>query len=140
MEIQKNKIAFAMKEAELTDKIQEYKDGVKNGSIERPCVPDFFAFIGYTPDEMRELLGYLDRVESAYYSRAYAVKRMISWCNAAMFTAPGWSKQLVTTIFLSKQDWGDGNTYKDQDKSAKSGQRVKIDFGAGDPRGKTAGK
>lgn len=134
-------IAFKLSEKEFDKKIEEYKSGVYDGTVPTPCPSDFYTFLGYSTEDMRELIGYRDNATSAYSNRAKAAKKMLDWCKNQLVTHPAWSgKNLTKAIFLLKQDWGDGQTYRDQDAKATGPAQVNIKFGGDDKRAARARK
>ena len=136
-----NVIAFRLTDAELNDKIEEYKSRVDNEVIPRASWANFCAFLGYTESEVAEAITRGADVKGAYHSRAVALKRMMTWVRGQLSSGKGWNGQNQSrAIFLMKQDHGDGVRYSDQDAKQSGPVEVKISFGGADPRSKKAGK
>lgn len=135
-------LAFRMGEKELVRKIEEYKQKTENGEIELPAWPSFCAFLGYTEDDVDEVMENGFSVRGAYYERAVALKNAAQWCQAQLTSNPNWGgRNAAKAIFLLKQGLGRMRKYTDYDK--KNGNEpieVKISFGGPDPRAKKASK
>ena len=139
------KLAFTIPDRELDDKIKEYKEMVNAEVIARASWANFCAFLGYTEKEVAEVIakGSEDsNTAGAYYKRAIALKRMVTWVRGQLSSGKGWNGQNQSrAIFLMKQDHGDGVRYSDQDiKGASGPANVVINFGGNDPRASKAGK
>lgn len=135
-------IDFDMSEKELEKAIESYKNKVKEGEIETPCPSDWYAFIGFNIDQMREL--YVRGLEdkNRYSVRALAAKKMLDWCRNQLVVHPYWcGKNAVKSMYLLKQDWGDGVKWTDDARQAKaSGSPVVLQFGGNDKRSGKASK
>ena len=78
-------------------------------------------------------------VKGAYYDRAVALKRMMTWVRGQLASGKGWTGQNQSrAIFLLKQDHGDGVRYTDADAKQTGPVEVKISFGGSDSRSKRA--
>lgn len=139
------KLAFSIPDKELDIKIQDYKNRVASEEIPRASWANFCAFLGYTEKEVAEVIakgGDDSNPAGAYYKRAMALKRMVTWVRGQLASGKGWNGQNQSrAIFLMKQDHGDGVRYSDQDaKNAGGPAKVVINFGGDDARAKKAGK
>lgn len=134
-------LAFKLSDKELDQKIEEYKSLVDAEEIPRASWANFCAFLGYTEAEVAEVVTRGIEVKGAYYERAVALKRMMTWVRGQLSSGKGWNGQNQSrAIFLMKQDHGDGVRYTDQDAKNTGPVEVKISFGGNDPRAKKAGK
>lgn len=132
-------LAFRLSEKELDQKIEEYKTRVDSEEIPRASWANFCSFLGYTEAEVAEVVSRGSEVKGAYYDRAVALKRMMTWVRGQLASGRGWNGQNQSrAIFLMKQDHGDGVRYSDIDAKQTGPVEVKISFGGGDPRGKKA--
>lgn len=139
------KLAFSIPDARLDEMIDEYKRRVDQEEIPRASWANFCAYLGYTEKEVAEVVakGSEDsNTAGAYYKRAIALKRMMTWVRGQLSSGKGWNGQNQSrAIFLMKQDHGDGVRYSDQDAKAANGPaKVVINFGGDDPRAKRASK
>lgn len=134
-------LAFKLNEIQLEAKIGEYKDLVNSEVIPRASWANFCAFLGYTEAEVAEVITRGDEVKGAYYERAVALKRMMTWVRGQLSSGKGWNGQNQSrAIFLMKQDHGDGVRYSDADAKQTGPVDVRISFGGSDPRAKKAAK
>ena len=132
-------LAFKMSERELDEAIQEYKSKVDDEEIIRASWANFCAYLGYTEEEVAEVISRGMEVKGAYYDRAVALKRMMTWVRGQLASGKGWTGQNQSrAIFLLKQDHGDGVRYTDADARQTGPVEVKINFGGSDPRSKRA--
>lgn len=138
------KLVFTIPDQELDRLISVYKEKVESEEIPRASWANFCAFLGYTEQEVAEVVakGNADsNPAGAYYKRAIALKRMMTWVRGQLSSGKGWNGQNQSrAIFLMKQDHGDGVRYSDQDAKSNGPAQVKIVFGGDDPRAKKAGK
>lgn len=135
-----NVLAFKLSEKELETKLNTYKTAVESGEIPRASWANLCAYLGYTETEVGEVIA-RDQVNSAYYSRAVALKRALTWVRGQLASGNGWSGQNQSrAIFLLKQDHGDGIRYSDQDAKQTGPIEVKVSFGGSDSRAKKAGR
>lgn len=72
-----NVLAFKLSEKELETKLNTYKTAVESGEIPRASWANLCAYLGYTETEVGEVIA-RDQVNSAYYSRAVALKRALT--------------------------------------------------------------
>jgi hypothetical protein len=138
-----NVLVFRMTEEQLAQAIDKYKIDLENGKFQRASWPHFCARLGYTEQEVQEVIRRGDEVKGAYFERAQMLKRMLTWIRGEMLSGAGWGGQSQTkAIFALQQDYGDGLQYVNNRGSAVGGGniRVELGFGGGDPRGKKAGK
>lgn len=136
-----NVLAFRLSENELDSKIAEYKALVDSEQIPRASWANFCAFLGYTEAEVAEVVKRGMEVKGAYYERAVALKRMMTWVRGQLSSGKGWNGQNQSrAIFLMKQDHGDGVRYSDAEDKASGPIEVKVSFGGTDQRAKKAGK
>ena len=134
-----NVLAFKMSEKELDDAILEYKSKVDGEEIPRASWANFCAYLGYTEAEVAEVISRGMEVKGAYYDRAVALKRMMTWVRGQLASGKGWNGQNQSrAIFLLKQDHGDGVRYTDADAKQTGPVEVKISFGGSDSRSKRA--
>lgn len=133
---------FNLSDKEFEKYIESYKNMVKTGEIENPCPSDWYAFIGFNIDQMRELYGKDDGSVNRYKARARAAKKMLDWCRNQLVVHPYWcGKNAVKSMYLLKQDWGDGVKWTDDSKTGKaSGAPVVLQFGGSDKRAGKAAK
>lgn len=136
-----NVLAFRLSDKELEARIMEYKQQVESEAIPRASWANFCAFLGYTEAEVAEVVQRGMEVKGAYYERAVALKRMMTWVRGQLSSGKGWNGQNQSrAIFLMKQDHGDGMRYSDVDDKASGPIKVEVSFGGGDSRAKKAGK
>ena len=138
-----NVLVFRMTEEQLAKAIEQYKIDLENGKFQRASWPHFCARLGYTEQDVQEVIKRGDEVRGAYYERAQMLKRMLTWIRGEMLSGAGWGGQSQTkAIFALQQDYGDGLQYVNNRGTAAGGGniRVELGFGGGDPRGKKAGK
>ena len=134
-------LAFRLSDKELETRIYEYKAMVDDEQIPRASWANFCAYLGYTEAEVAEVVTRGEEVKGAYYDRAVALKRMMTWVRGQLSSGKGWNGQNQSrAIFLMKQDHGDGVRYSDQDAKGNGPVEVKVSFGGNDPRAKKAGK
>jgi hypothetical protein len=134
-------LAFRLSDKELETRIYEYKAMVDDEQIPRASWANFCAYLGYTEAEVAEVVTRGEEVKGAYYERAVALKRMMTWVRGQLSSGKGWNGQNQSrAIFLMKQDHGDGVRYSDQDAKGNGPVEVKVSFGGNDPRAKKAGK
>ena len=134
-------LAFRLSDKELETRIYEYKAMVDAEQIPRASWANFCAYLGYTEAEVAEVVTRGEEVKGAYYERAVALKRMMTWVRGQLSSGKGWNGQHQSrAIFLMKQDHGDGVRYSDQDAKGNGPVEVKVSFGGNDPRAKKAGK
>jgi hypothetical protein len=134
-------LAFRLSDKELETRIYEYKAMVDAEQIPRASWANFCAYLGYTEAEVAEVVTRGEEVKGAYYDRAVALKRMMTWVRGQLSSGKGWNGQNQSrAIFLMKQDHGDGVRYSDQDAKGNGPVEVKVSFGGNDPRAKKAGK
>lgn len=132
---------FHLSEAQLEQKIESYKQELKDGVFARASWPHFAAYLDSTEAELAEVIEQGAKRESAYHGRAKALKKMATWVRGQYMSAPGWNGQLTSrAIFALKQDIGDGVKWSDQDAKQTGPVEVKISFGGDDPRAKKAAK
>lgn len=116
---------FNMSEKELEKAINEYKNGVESGKYINPCPPQFYSIIGVDREIVRTVIaaGYKER--SAYKKRAEMLKSALQWLRGEMASEIHWQgNKSIKTMFLLKQDWGDGITLEDKpDPKAKKGNK-----------------
>jgi hypothetical protein len=138
-----NVLVFRMTEEQLGKAIEQYKIDLDNGKFQRASWPHFCARLGYTEQEVQDVIKRGDEVKGAYFERAQMLKRMLTWIRGEMLSGAGWGGQSQTkAIFALQQDYGDGLQYVNNRGTAAGGGaiRVELGFGGGDPRGKKAGK
>lgn len=135
-------LTFRMGEKELNERIRAYQDKTTAGEIELPAWADFCASLGYTEDDIDEVMENGFSVKGAYYGRAVALKNMAQWCLAQLTSNPNWGgRNAAKAIFLMKQGSGRMKKYTDNDKGGSTGPlEVKVSFGGNDARAKKAGK
>ena len=125
-----NALAFDLSDSELSERIASYKKGVEMGDYECASWPHFCAFLGFTEEEVSEVLERGEIPESLYRNRATQLKRMATWVRGQMLSGKGWSgaKQSLAAFAL-KQDFG-GASYSDGRGNAQCGkQTLNILFG-----------
>ena len=138
-----NVLAFKMSEKELQKAIDQYKSDLEKGKFQRASWPHFCARLGYTEQEVSEVIRRGEEVKGAYYDRAIMLKRMLTWIRGEMLSSAGWGGQSQTkAIFALQQDYGDGHQYVNNRGVGNQGGNVniKVGFGGSDPRGKRASK
>ena len=102
-------LAFRLSDKELEKRIDEYKAMVDAEQIPRASWANFCAYLGYTEAEVAEVVTRGEEVKGAYYDRAVALKRMMTWVRGQLSSGKGWNGQNQSrAIFLMKQDHGDG--------------------------------
>lgn len=139
-------VGFNLSAPELAKKIEEYKQLVKDGSIELPFWTDFREYLGIRQDVLDEVMerGYFSEGarDNAYHERAVMLKRMGETCENYLNTHPNWGgRNAVKSMMLLKQGLGYTKKYVDEKGGAKAGPaKTVINFGGGDERAKKAGK
>jgi hypothetical protein len=134
-------LAFKLTEKQLQNAIKAYKADLEAGAFERASWPHFCARLGYTEEEVGEVIKRGLEVRGAYYDRAILLQRHLTWMRGEMLSGKGWGGQNQTkAIYALKQDYGDGVWYRDGQSKPSGPNRIKIQFGGGDPRGKKASK
>ena len=132
---------FHLSEADLTAKIEQYKQDLQDGKFARASWPHFAAYLDSTEADLSDVIEQGAKRESAYHGRAKALKKMATWVRGQLMSAPGWNGQLTSrAIFALKQDIGDGVKWTDQDSKQTGPVEIKVTFGGDDPRAKNAGK
>ena len=132
---------FHLSEAQLEQKIVQYKQDLQDGIFARASWPHFAAYLDSTEEELSDVIEQGAKRESAYYGRAKALKKMATWVRGQYMSAQGWNGQLTSrAIFALKQDIGDGVKWTDQDAKHPGPVEVRISFGGDDPRAKKAAK
>ena len=132
---------FALSEAELQNRIEKYKEDVKNGVIVRASWPHFCATLDCTEADLAEIMAIDEKGQSAYIGRGRMLKKMLTWVRGQMLSSGGWNGQMTArAIFALKQDHGDGVVYRDKDTGGGGPVEVKVTFGGDDPRAKNAAK
>lgn len=132
---------FLLSDAQLEQKISQYKTELENGEFARASWPHFAAYLDCTEEQLAEVMAYADVNTSGYKRRAEMLKKMATWVRGQMMSATGWNGQLTSrAIFALKQDVGDGVKWTDQDSKQNGPVEVKISFGGSDPRAIKAAK
>lgn len=132
---------FHLSEEQLNQKIETYKQELKDGVFARASWPHFAAYLDSTEAELAEVIEQGAKRESAYWGRGKALKKMATWVRGQYMSASGWNGQLTSrAIFALKQDIGDGVKWTDQDAKQTGPVEVQVSFGGGDPRAKKAAK
>ena len=88
----KQKLVFSIPDQELDRLICEYKEKVETEEIPRASWANFCAFLGYTEQEVAEVVakGNADsNPAGAYYKRAIALKRMMTWVRGQLSSGKG---------------------------------------------------
>lgn len=136
-----NVLAFKMSDKELSEQISQYKEDLNKGRFARASWPHFCARLGYTEEEVAEVIQRGEEVKGAYYDRAVMLKRHLTWVRGELLSGAGWAAQNQSkAIFALKQNHGDGIRYEDRDTKGSGSLRVQVGFGGDDPRGKKASK
>lgn len=136
-----NVLAFKLSEKQLDAAIKKYKADLDAGLFERASWPHFCARLGYTEEEVGEVIKRGLEVRGAYYDRAVMLQRHLTWMRGEMLSGKGWGGQNQTkAIYALKQDYGDGVWYRDGQTKPQGPNRIKIQFGGSDARGKKASK
>ena len=134
-------LAFKLSEKQLEKEIKQYKADLEAGLFERASWPHFCARLGYTEDEVGEVIRRGVEVRGAYYDRAVILQRHLTWMRGQMLSGPGWGGQNQTkAIYALKQDYGDGVRYTDGNSKPTGPNRINIQFGGSDSRAKKASK
>lgn len=133
---------FNYSDKQLENKIEEYKSCASAGDILLPSWPDFCTFLGVPAETLEAVMEQGFAKKGAYYDRAVALKNMGEWCEAQLVSNPNWGgKMAVKAMFLLKQGLGRSRKYTDERTANVQGPaKIELNFGAGDPRGKKAGK
>lgn len=116
---------FNMSEKQLEEVINEYKSEVESGVIINPCPPQFFDYIGVNRDIVRTVIVAGAKDRSTYRKRAEMLKSALQWLRGEMASEVHWQgNKSIKTMFLLKQDWGDGITLEDKpDPKARKGSK-----------------
>lgn len=132
---------FPLSEAELVEKIEQYKLDLESGVFPRASWPHFCASLDSTEADVAWVMKNGELRESAYRGQAKVLKKMATWVRGQMMSASGWHGQLTSrAIFALKQDVGDGVKWTDQDGKQTGPVDVRVLFGGDDKRGRNAGK
>ena len=132
-------VGFNYSENDLEKAINEYKNGVETGEYVNPCPPQFFSVLGISKDIVQTVLYLGNDTGNTWYKRAVLLKNALEWLRAEMASELHWqANKSVKTMFLLKQDWGDGVTLEDKpDPKRKAEQkRFVLSAGGGDKRAK----
>ena len=134
-------LAFKLSEKQLETEIAKYKKDLEAGAFERASWPHFCARLGYTEEEVAEVIKRGLEVRGAYYERAVLLQRHLTWMRGEMLSGKGWGGQNQTkAIYALKQDYGDGIRYTDGNSKPTGPSRIKIQFGGSDKRAGKASK
>ena len=135
-----NKLNYSHGEAQTAKLIQRYKDDLAAGVFERASWPHFCAYLGYTEEEVREVIEQGKTRTSTYYNRSLDLRRMDTWIKGQMISGSGWSSanQSIAAMLL-RQDNGNGTAY-DSKETAKGPAKLTISFGGDDKRARRAAK
>lgn len=116
---------FDKSEKELETLIKSYMDGVNNGQYINPCPPQFYAVIGVDREIVATVIRAGKESTSAWYKRAQLFKSALQWLRGEMASEIHWQgNKSIKTMFLLKQDWGDGITLEDKpDPKARKGNK-----------------
>lgn len=143
--VEKGKIPnFGYSEKELQALIDEYQAKAKSGEIELPSWPDFCFYIGCENSTLDAVIEKGYTLRGAYYARAQMLRRMGTWCEAQLVSNPRWGGSMSSKAMrLLAQGFGGTHKYtSDRDTKTKptGPASYTVAFGAGDQRGKKAGK
>lgn len=134
-------LAFKLSEKQLKTEITKYKQDLEAGLFERASWPHFCARLGYTEEEVGEVIKRGLEVRGAYYDRAVILQRHLTWMRGEMLSGKGWGGQNQTkAIYALKQDYGDGIRYTDGNSKPTGPSRINIRFGGTDKRASKASK
>lgn len=134
-------LAFKLSEKQLKTEIAKYKQDLEAGLFERASWPHFCARLGYTEEEVGEVIKRGLEVRGAYYDRAVILQRHLTWMRGEMLSGKGWGGQNQTkAIYALKQDYGDGIRYTDGNSKPTGPSRINIRFGGTDKRANKASK
>ena len=134
-------LAFKLSEKQLKTEITKYKQALEAGLFERASWPHFCARLGYTEEEVGEVIKRGLEVRGAYYDRAVILQRHLTWMRGEMLSGKGWGGQNQTkAIYALKQDYGDGIRYTDGNSKPTGPSRINIRFGGTDKRANKASK
>ena len=136
-------IAFKMTDKELESAINQYKTDLNDGKFERASWPHFCAFLGYTEDEVREVVDRATDCSSVYWKRAVMLRRMSTWVRGQLLSGPGWSGQNQSrAVFALQQPMADGSRYANFRSSTdgNAAPSMVVSFGGGDDRARKARK
>lgn len=139
-----NVLPFKMDVNTLEKAVNQYKTDMNDGKFCRASWPHFCAYLGYTEQEVQEVIERGEDVKSAYHDRNIVLKRMLTWIRGEMLSGTGWSGQNQTkAIFALQQDYGDGTKYANNHMNRDKGPGkvvFNVSFGDGDARGRKAAK
>lgn len=134
-------LAFKLSDKQLQNAIAKYKKDLAEEKFPRASWPHFCAQLGYTEAEVAEVIKRGIELRGAYYDRAVMLQRHLTWMRGELLSSSGWGGQNQTkAIYALKQDQGDGVRYTDGNSKPTGPNRIKIQFGGNDPRGKKASK
>ena len=119
-------VGFNKSEKDLEKEINAYKQGVESGKYVNPCPPQFYAVLGIDRDIVATVIRAGSDSSSTWYNRARMLKNTLQWLRSEMSTELHWTNnKSVKTMFLLKQDWGDGIILEDKpDPKAKKGNKA----------------
>lgn len=137
----RNKV-FHLSEIDLEKNFNKYIEDLNNGVFARASVAHFCFYIGTTEDQLKTFIQeYSDKVESAYYRRAWMLRGYLQFFRGQLCSAKSWDGQQSSKAqLLLAQDYGDGIVYKSKDGNQAGPVEVKISFGGSDSRAKEAAK
>ena len=134
------KPVFSLSENELKREIDEYRKRSEIGDF-RPSWPHFCATLGYTEEEIADVMKFAKNDGSAYKNRAILLKKQATWQRGQYMSSPGWQGQNTSkAIFALKQDVGDNIRYSDRETTSNNPVTVSVNFGGGDTRASRAPK
>lgn len=119
-----------MKESELADSIQAFREQYGDGSRGMVTWERFCAFLGYSVEEVKECYQTGLKRGSAYSGRSKLIEKFYTECQALMFETCGQNRSVVNK--LAERD-----LLRDKDKQNNE-KTFRIEFGGGDKRSEQA--
>ena len=121
---------FPLEYAECEEKIKQYKERTKQGSIEIPSIPHFLAEIGSYPEEFFNIINEPNTKNEAL---SELLKKFGNWCDAETIKRADKLKAM-TAILLSQGFSGYKYQSKDSNKdNVKAEITVKFDGNIANP-------
>lgn len=124
---------FNMSEKDLETAVNAYKSKVESGEIINPCPPQFFDYVGVNRDIVSTVIRAGDKERSTYKRRGEMLKSALQWLRGEMASEVHWQgNKSIKTMFLLKQDWGDGITLEDKPdpKSRRAHKGITVSWGS----------
>lgn len=122
-----NKTDFPYNFRDITEKIEDYKAKVRDGTFKRS---DFWHFCGYIGVDARAVVDVVKSPSKSQIDVSRALKKYITWQQGEYMTASAWTGPAGSkAIFALKQDLGGMVLSDRQDVNASGAVTVSVKFG-----------